>query len=413
MITVLRCQSVGNGIINADGELWKIQRKAGLRFFSNANLKNLIEEILPPILADTEKYLNHAAKMDNSVNLQSVMLELTTRVMGNMAYDMDMPASLPFSKSFDLASGKIAERFQNPFWAITELLLGGPLKRAVNEVKTFSSMIVSDAVDKRDKASRLAKENTYPLKNNLINALLDHIEDHEIVADAAMNYLSAGRDTTAQTLTWTLYLLMRHPEIRKRLETEIQALLALNSDHTPLSLEALQASSSSYAAAVFNESLRLYPPVPIEIKECTVPTTFPDGTSLPKGAIVMWTTWALGRSKNIWGGDADDFRPERWLMPGIEGEAQTLRSVTAFEWPVFNGGPRSCLGKRMAELLALSVITDLVSKFDFEEIIEGVLEPGHKPRERLSQNSLTLPMEGGLPCHIRQTREKSSSAGLI
>ena len=78
----------GNGIINADGPLWKIQRKAGLRFFNSANLKTFIEDVLPPILADTEEYLDNASRKDSVVDLQKVLLDLTTRLMGNMAYDV-------------------------------------------------------------------------------------------------------------------------------------------------------------------------------------------------------------------------------------------------------------------------------------------------------------------------------------
>lgn len=87
-MTLLRTESLGNGIINADGELWKIQRKAGLRFFSNANLKTLIEDVLPPIFVDTEKSLDDASRSRNILDLQTVLLDLTTRLMGNMAYDV-------------------------------------------------------------------------------------------------------------------------------------------------------------------------------------------------------------------------------------------------------------------------------------------------------------------------------------
>jgi len=68
--------------------LWKIQRKAGLRFFSNANLKTFIDDVLPPILADAERSLDDAARERTQIDLQSVMLELTTRLMGKMAYDV-------------------------------------------------------------------------------------------------------------------------------------------------------------------------------------------------------------------------------------------------------------------------------------------------------------------------------------
>lgn len=362
-------------------------------------MKKLIDDVLPSILADTERNLLGAADRGELIDLQSVLLELTTRVMGNMAYDMDMPASLPFSKSFDFASGKIGERFQNPFWKLTELVLGAQLKKAVHDVKTFGDRIVSATVEKRETKAAFSKGGLDSLQNNLINALLDNIDDRGVVADAAMNYLSAGRDTTAQSLTWTFYLLMRHPHACQKIIAELEA-----TNDLPLSIDSVQSSSLPYTAAVFNESLRLYPPVPVELKECTAPTTFPDGTWLPKGAVVIWTTWALGHSKNIWGDDADEFRPERWLIPGANGEPQMLRTMSAFEWPVFNGGPRSCLGKKMAELLAVYVIAAFVWKFDFEEIVEGKLKPGEAPRERQSQNSLTLPMQGGLPCRFRRRR---------
>ena len=81
---------VGNGIINADGELWKIQRKAGLRFFNAANLKSFIDYVLPPLLDDTRRTLEDAAREGTQVDMQSVLLELTTRFMGNVAYDVGL-----------------------------------------------------------------------------------------------------------------------------------------------------------------------------------------------------------------------------------------------------------------------------------------------------------------------------------
>lgn len=402
----------GDGIINADGDLWRIQRKAGLRFFSNANLKSFIEDVVPPILADTENFLDDASRKCSVIDLQIVLLDLTTRLMGNMAYDMDMPASLPFSKSFDFASGATGERFQNPFWRLKEFVLGAPLRKAVLDVKKFSNSIVSAAIQKR-KDERGSSINDIvrkpdPLQNNLINSLLDHIDDHQVVADAAMNYLSAGRDTTAQSLTWTFYLLMRNPNARKKILSELRSTFAKANEELLLSFDTVQPSYLPYIAAVFNESLRFYPPVPVELKESTAETTFPDGTWLPKGSVVMWATWAMGRSKNTWGDDADDFRPERWLMVGDEGEPLTLKTFSAFAFPVFNGGPRACLGKRMAELLAVHVIASLIWRYDFAEVFNKETMLGETPNERRSQNSLTLPMEGGLPCYVRR---KDSGTG--
>ncbi|KAL8742097.1 MAG: hypothetical protein Q9190_005373 [Brigantiaea leucoxantha] len=398
----------GNGIINADGELWKIQRKAGLRFFSIGILKTFINDALPPILADTEKRLDAVAKQGGITDMQDVFLELTTRLMGKMAYDMDMPASLPFSKAFDYASGAIGDRFQNPFWKIKEFVLGAPLRRAVSEIKRFSSIIVSSTVEARYNdglSSNVHKaERGKPLQNNLINSLLDHISEHQVVADAAMNYLSAGRDTTAQSLTWTLYLLLRHPNIQEPLLDELYDLFPSKATSAPLNLDldTVQPSHLPYTYSIFTESLRLYPPVPFELKECVAPTTFPDGTWLPKGAVVLWVPWAMGRSYDIWGADAEIFKPERWLST----DRKTIQlQKSPYEFPVFNAGPRSCLGKKLAELLAVDVLARMMWRYDFEEVIdvkEGGCGIGN---ERRSQNSLTLPMEGGLPVRIK-IREK-------
>lgn len=109
---------------------------------------------------------------------------------------MDMPSSLPFSKSFDFASGATAERFQNPFWKLKEFFLGAPFRKAIFDVKDFGNSIISSATRKRMNASTSDHSDTSKksgsLANNLINSLLDHIDDQEVVADAAMNYLSAG-----------------------------------------------------------------------------------------------------------------------------------------------------------------------------------------------------------------------------
>ena len=120
----------------------------------------------------------------------------------NIRIQMDMPASLPFSKSFDFASGATAERFQNPFWKLKEVFFGAPLRKAVFEIKAFGHRIVSAAVHKRQEGRGSSTydtvKNADPLRNNLINSLLDNIDDHQMVADAAMNYLSAGKWTLLQ-----------------------------------------------------------------------------------------------------------------------------------------------------------------------------------------------------------------------
>ncbi|MCJ1402437.1 hypothetical protein MMC11_005657 [Xylographa trunciseda] len=405
----------GNGIINADGELWRIQRKAGLRFFSNANLKAFINDILPPLLADTKHDLDAALSNGAVVDLQNVLLELTTRLMGKMAYDMDMHGGLPFSKAFDFASGETTNRFTNPFWKIKELVFGARLRASIKDVRTFGRTVVAAAVAKRSSlppkhaATKSIPDNgpmvPSALQGNLINSLLDHLPTEELVADAAMNFLSAGRDTTAQSMTWTMYTLMRNPATLDRIREELASLSPAASPSAPalpLTYDIVHSTTLPYTLAVFSEVIRLYPPVPFELKEATADTTFPDGTFLPAQSVVLWVPWAMGRSTLIWGEDATAFRPERWLDHDTKDEKPTLVTKSAYENPVFNAGPRACLGKKMAELLAVYVIATLVWEYDFEEVREKEKGGCGVGEERVSQNSLTLPMEGGLPCRVKR-----------
>ncbi|OAL36179.1 hypothetical protein AYO20_04593 [Fonsecaea nubica] len=451
----------GYGIINASGELWRAQRKAGLKFFSGTNLDIMIEEVLPEIYHEfTRASLSQAAEDRSVVDLQKIFHDLTTTVVGHMAYDMEIDATSPFSKAFDHASSQIGLRFQNPLYSITEFFTGSSFRASLREVKRFGRQIVSEARKRRareafeslitntdEEETELMQQRQQPENNEgsglgfgtLIDSLIEALSNPKIVADAALNFLSAGRDTTAQSLTWTFYALLRHPEALKRVREEIDLKFDVKtSDKTPFNSSAttnsdseedvnidvsdLQPTNLPYTMAVFYESLRLHPPVPFEIKQTTQPVTLPDGTSLPAGAVVVWCIWALNRSFSTFGEDAQLFRPERWLevsSPASHANSETdtdthvntaahkpsLRftgsKYSVGEFPVFNGGPRSCLGKKMAELMGAWTLMRMLREWDFEEVNDG-LNMDSSSGERRSANSLTLPMEGGLP--VRVTR---------
>ena len=314
---------------------------------------------------------------------------------------MDIDSSSPFSQAFDYASDRVGLRFQNPFYRVTELFTGLKFRDSIAEVRAFGRLIVRNARQRQlDLKSAKGMEDSHSAYGNLIDSLLEAFNDSSIAADAALNFLSAGRDTTAQSLTWTFYLLMRNPSSSRRLRQEVLRAFPLNvsdNDTRKIDIAEFQPAKLPFTTAVFYEALRLCPPVPFEIKQCEIDITLPDGTFLPAGSIVIWCIWAMNRSAEIWaqqGPRLEIFEPERWLKHG------NFVGKSAFEFPVFNGGPRSCLGKRMAELMAAYVIVNMVREFQFEE----VRDDEQPEKERRSQNSLTLPMQDGLPCKVRQVQ---------
>ncbi|KAF4826123.1 Cytochrome P450 94A1 [Colletotrichum tropicale] len=393
----------GNGIINVDGDLWKVQRKAGLNFLNMSNLGVLTDVALPRYLSQSVALLQERASSGVSVDLQAVFHEITTQLMGKMAYNMEMHADDEFGLAFDYASGATAERFQNPLWFITEIATGRRFRESISIVKSFGQRIVSSATGDSEKragkpvdtvSAEEAVDRLNDISGSLIHSFLDAIGDEQLVADAALNYLSAGRDTTAQALTWTFYLLMKHPDVVVKIRDEVDSLTAGSEKSFEKTIsERCNPTSTPYTFAVFCEALRIFPPIPFEIKQAVQATTLPDGTFLPQNSVIVWCTWAMNRSRVTWGPDADQFRPERWLVDG------KVLNKTASEFPVFNGGPRTCLGKKMAEIIAVQVIATVAGLFECVRVDDF---------ERVSKSSLTLPMKNGMPCVVRSRHDVCS-----
>lgn len=325
-------------------------------------MEYLREDMLPLILKDQSKMLEKVAREGREVDLQAVVHEITTRVMGQIAYGQEMHAGDDFTVAFEYASGKTAERFQNPLWRITELFLGTKMRQCVRIVKQYGQRLVAEAQADQEKHS-------CGMPQSLIDSLLRECgSDRDLVADAALNFLSAGRDTVAQALTWTFYLLTKNPEV----------------------LGKLRKGGQVYRKAVFYEALRLHPPIPFEIKQVQEDTHLPDDTALRAGSIVVWCPWAMNRAPQIWGDNADAFDPERWINDQDEFVPRSQA-----EFPTFNGGKRLCLGVEMAETIGDMVIESFVKYFSFEPAFSLDVE-------RITGSSLTLPMEGGLPVYVKR-----------
>ncbi|KAF2963558.1 hypothetical protein GQX73_g10013 [Xylaria multiplex] len=291
----------GNGIINADGELWKAQRKAGSHFLNTSNLRVLTDVALPRYLNSSLEHVRARANNGEIVDLQLVFHEITSLLMGKMAYDMEMHADGDFTMAFEHASGVVTERFQNPLWFITEIFTGFRFRKSLATIRKFGLDIVNNAIDghqnSSDSLAQLDDTNEKRLDSvsgSLIQSLLTALgSQQKLVADAALTYLTAGRDTTAQALTWCLYLLMQNKSAMERVRDEVQGLIEKKTlgfrrrdGEGDISSAVLAPTSLPYTMAVFYEALRLYPPIPFEIRECEQATTLPDGTFLPEKAVI-------------------------------------------------------------------------------------------------------------------------------
>ncbi|KAF2861565.1 putative P450 monooxygenase [Piedraia hortae CBS 480.64] len=193
-----------------------------------------------------------------------------------------------------------------------------------------------------------------------LDELCERTSDPIHIRSELLNILLAGRDTTASLLTNVWHVLSQNQDIFSRLKSEVDAL-----GGAMPSFEQLK--QMKYLKAILHECLRLYPVVPGNSREALEDAVLPlgggeDGKSpifVPKGEMLGWSVYTMHRRKDLFGEDAEVFRPERWLD---EDNKRGLR--TGWEFLPFNGGPRICLGQQFALTEASYATVRLCQTFD-------------------------------------------------
>ncbi|KAI7891571.1 cytochrome P450 [Mucor mucedo] len=381
----------GHGIFNANGDRWKYQRKTASHIF---NVKNFRDHFTEVFVTELEcmftGILDVAVKSHEVIDFHDVMFKFTLDSFVELGFGVKLNAvaskeKVPFAASFDECQLNGFKRFINPVWKLTEPIytLLHPWKKSVPQhLKTVDEFAYEVIASRR---LQLANGETHhqDLLSRFMNA---HNENDELLndkelRDIVLNFIIAGRDTTAQALSWTFYMLMLHPRIENELLKEITKNITDDLTSKPAELyEAIK--TMTYAHAVFYEVLRLFPSVPNNQKYALNDDIWPDGTHIKKGDYVMWCPWAQGRSESVWGPDAKEFKPERWVT--ADGD---LRRESQGQWPAFHAGPRVCLGQNLATLEALVAMVYLVKKYKFSLLSNQNIT---------YQISLTLPMKEGM-----------------
>ncbi|KAJ3268959.1 hypothetical protein HDV01_002069 [Terramyces sp. JEL0728] len=361
---------LGNGIFNTDGHDWFIQRKLAARILTNRNFKINIETVFTDNIKIFINVLNDGVAKGENVDVHNLLHRYFMDSFGKIAYGIDLNSlsegALNYVSSFDRCQNAMGDRFINPFWPITERF-NPQLKKDVEIVRGFGNKVVEDRKLNGNNGSG----------SDLLSLFMDHrnedgsaLSSNEL-ADHVINFILAGRDTTSQALSWTIYCLDQNPTVKAKLIEEIDAVLG-----DQIIPEYDQIKKMKYANAVFKETLRLYPSVPREGKIAVNADILPNGTKIPKGANLAFSPYAMGRSEKIWE-NASEYKPERWF----DG-----KNPSNYAYVAFMCGPRICLGKNLAELQGVFTLVALYKNFGF-----SVIDPSSVQLKM----SLTLPMKNG------------------
>jgi cytochrome P450 len=255
-------------------------------------------------------------------------------------------------------------------------------KEAIRTIKRVSADLV------RSKRAKLEKDGRTDVDILSVAIESGGFTDDDMV-NQLMTFLAAGHETTATSLTWAVYLLCKHPAEQKRLREEVRTNIPAITDPTA-QVSSADIDHLPFLNAVLNETSRVFPPVALTLREAEHDTTI-QGQFIPAGTSIIICPWAINTSNALWGSDAKEFVPERWMG---QGKANTGGAESNYAITTFLHGPRSCIGKDFAKAEFACLLAALVGRFEME------LEEPDKPLE--IGGGITSGPKGGLRIRMKE-----------
>lgn len=212
----------------------------------------------------------------------------------------------------------------------------------------------------------MKKNGASPSVDILSNLLDSNAFSEDDLVDQVMTLLMAGHETTAASITWAMYALCRYPEVQSRVREEALGTFPWLSHDSARTIEVDSKDMVDrlpYLSAFWNEVLRFYPPLPRTIRMAKHDTTILNGQRIPRNTPVVISPWAINVSTRMWGPDAKQFRPERWMAPG---QATTGGACGSYAFLSFLAGPRSCLGNAFAKGEFACILLAWIARFEVE-----------------------------------------------
>ncbi len=335
---------LGDGLLTSDGDFWRRQRRLAQPAFHKDRLRSYAAQMVTSA-ERTAAGLPLGEVRDVHEDLMHLTLDIVTRTLFGSAMGDDAGA-------VGTAVDALMAYYANPVAVLAPGYYRLPLPGNRRFAKALRRL---DAITYRIIAERRAEAGTD--RGDLLSMFLSardedggQMTDLQL-RDEVMTLFLAGHETTANALSWTLYLLSRHPEAEARLVSEVAAVLRGRSP------ELGDLPRLPYVEHVVNEALRLYPPVWLLGREVIEPFELRD-LRFAKGTQIWMSQWVLHRDPRYFD-DPDVFRPERWA----DGLAKRLPKFAYFP---FGGGPRLCIGNAFAMMEATLLLATLTQRLRFQ-----------------------------------------------
>ncbi|XP_071732678.1 cytochrome P450 704C1-like [Rutidosis leptorrhynchoides] len=389
----------GDGIFAADGDLWRHQRKLASYEFSTKNLRDFSTNVFRSNTAKLVKKISEAAVNNEIIYLQDLLMKSTLDSIFKVGFGFDLDTlsgsdevSNRFMIAFDDSNFITYRRYVDVLWPVKRYFNIGTEASLKKNIKVIDSFVYELIQHKR---CMMKSEKLDGNKEDILSRFLTESETNptklsdQYLRDITLSFIIAGKDTSANTLTWFFYMLCKKTFIQEKVALEVKEAIGAEDirsiDAFSLKLTETALDKMHYLHAALTETLRLYPPVALDGKCSEKYDILPDGFKIKKGDGVSYMPYPMGRMAYIWGEDAEEFRPERWLHNGV------FKPESSFKFTAFQGGPRICLGKEFAYRQMKIMAAFLVYFFKFKLVDES--------KEATYRTMFTLHMDNGLPLY--------------
>nr|AMZ03400.1 cytochrome P450 CYP96A70 [Plectranthus barbatus] len=378
---------LGDGIFNSDAEPWMDQRKRA-RFLINHDRfkKFLIKTTSEKIQHGLIPVLEHVSGRGLVVDLQDVFQRYTFDSTCILVTGFD-PGCLstglpdvPFSRAMDEVEEAIFMRHCLPetFWKLERFLGIGHERQLARAWNVLDNVINNYVSMKREQLVSKSVNDEDAGLDLLTSYIQEEAEEgggrggDKFLRDTILNFMIAGRDTTSSALTWFTWLVATHPDVESKIREELDGVAAAAGDNPKKwrLFAAEEVKDLVYLHGALCEALRLYPPVPFQHKAPVEAVVLPSGQRVDPKMRVMFSLYAMGRLESIWGEDAKEFKPERWIS-----ERQRTRYEPSYKFLAFNAGPRTCLGKEVAFTQLKSVAAAMIHNYEVELVKGHIVSP--------------------------------------
>ncbi|MBT2467046.1 cytochrome P450 [Streptomyces sp. ISL-66] len=385
----------GNGLLTSQDEDYLRQRRLVQPLFT----KRRVDGYADAVAEETASTLaGWEQAPDGIVDVSDAMMELALRAVARILFGTDVDTTVDVvDRCFPVITEYVLRRGYSPVnfprnWptpgnrraaaALDELygVCDEIIARRRRDPGTTGAM--NEATAGADTTATTAGTSAAPGEDLLsLLAAATSADDAEFDAtelrEQVLIFLLAGHETTATSLSFSLHLLARHPELQDRAREEIAAVLG---GRTP---GAADLDRLPYLTQVLKEAMRLYPAAPVMGRR-SVHATEIDGHTVPAGADVILAPWVTHRHPGYWP-DPERFDPDRFTP---EAEAARPR----YAWFPFGGGPRACIGQHFSMLESVIALAMILREYEFEAV----------DTEIAVSAGITLNTTGPARCRVRR-----------